>query len=35
MNKIRVLFLDVKNAKEPQIIEVSNDNNDDFHRLIG
>lgn len=35
MNKIRVLFLDVKNAKEPQIIEVCNDNNDDFHRLIG
>ena len=34
MNKIRVLFLDVKNAKEPQIIEVCNDNNDDFHRLI-
>ena len=35
MNKIKVLFLDVNNAKEPEVIEVNNQNTKDFKRLIG
>ncbi len=35
MNKIKVLFLDVENAKEPEIIEINNQNTKDFKKLIG
>ena len=35
MNKIVVLFLDVENAKDPEVIEIDNDNLNEFKRLIG
>ena len=35
MKRIKVLFLDVINSKEPEIIEVNNQNTKDFKKLIG
>lgn len=34
MEKIKVFYLDVENAKEPEIVDIRNDNNDDLHRLL-
>ena len=35
MNLIKAFYLDVEHAKAPEIIEINNDNLDDFRRLIG
>ena len=35
MNKIKVYYLDVEHAKAPEIVEIDNDNLNEFKKLIG